>query len=337
MLTGAETEVEALRISSLGQAEPAPERLLSGVLRGGRDLGRARLAASAGELPPLDRYGLVADLGAFVRAGIVGLDRYLEYLRSYYDSETDPIVLAEVGQTLSSFHALLPGDARIVATGLELLGAHRDRAVSEPSDDEPYDTVLLRDPVLSALVLFGDEQATSALVERARTIRSGGAIHADSVPLALSTAVGADPSFVGWIRSRLEDPNLPEARSLQFIRALAGVRDRAAIDDVLALVTTGVPHRNRLHFLRLAGANPHLYPSLWRWFTEHFESMAGIHSYHLGAMIATVIPTGALGHEGEATDLLDRYLSGSPTVDPGVVHLSLERLEANRRLIAREG
>ncbi|MFW6289039.1 MAG: hypothetical protein ACOC2Q_04595 [Spirochaetota bacterium] len=65
--------------------------------------------------------------------------------------------------------------------------------------------------------------------------------------------------------------------------------------------------------------------------------MAGIHPYHLGAMIATVVPTGALGHESEATAVLDRFLAGSSAVGRGVVRLSLERLEVNRRLIAREG
>ncbi|MFW6289040.1 MAG: ERAP1-like C-terminal domain-containing protein [Spirochaetota bacterium] len=190
------------------------------------------------------------------------LDRYLEYLRSYCARETDPIVLVEIAQALASFHAVLPDDERVTTAGLELLGLHRDRALTEPSDDEPYDAVLLRDPVLTTLVLLGDEAVTSVLLDRAKTIRSGQTIHADSVPLALHAGVAVDPSFIGWIQSRLEDPNLPEARSLQFIRALAGVRDRAGIDEVLRLVTEGVPHRNRLHFLRPAGGNPDLYPHL---------------------------------------------------------------------------
>jgi len=163
-------------------------------------LGRAALA---GELPPLDRYGLVADLGAFVRAGLVGLDQYLAYLHTSCAREVDPIVLAEVAQSLGSLHAVLPNDDRVVATGLELLGAHRGRAFASPSDDEPYDNVLLRDPVLAALVLFGDDAVTNELVERARTFRAGSAIHPDSVPLALHTAVAIDPSFIGWIVAML--------------------------------------------------------------------------------------------------------------------------------------
>lgn len=291
-------------------------------------------AARAGSLDALDRYALIADLAAFVRAGMVPLERYLQFLSQYYAAERDPIVVTEIATALSWFAGLLPEDARISAAATTALSPHRERLLAEPREDEPYDLVLMRDAVLWALVTSGDDAVVASLAARAEAFRRGTAVHADTVPLALRAAVLHDSACSQWVRERLVGSELSEAQQLQFLRALAEVRDPATVTEVLTFVAEHVPYRNLLHFLMPAARNPVVSRRLWAWFRTRAEDLADIHPYHLAAAIVLIVATGGLGHESEVAEFLNQRFGA--TVEPGVITLALNRLEVNRRLVDRE-
>ncbi|TVR56240.1 MAG: M1 family peptidase [Spirochaetaceae bacterium] len=293
-------------------------------------------AAAAGRLSALDRYSLVSDLVAFVHAGTVRLEYFLTFLENFFADETEYVVLYGIASALSDLFELLGGDERIRATGITVLERLSDDLLADPTPDEPYRNVLLRDTVLWALALFGTEAVRTRADEIAAEIVAGDAVHPDLFPVMLRCASASDSSVVGWIRDSIESTDTPEGRKSHLLSALGSVRDAKAVDDILAFVIESVPVRNRLFFLRSASANPTFRPYLWPWFLRHFEALSQIHAYHLGATFATVIPYGGLGRDKEVTGFIAEYRKNEPRVSSGVLEMTLDRLDGNRRFIERE-
>ena len=293
-------------------------------------------AAAAGRLSALDRYNLVSDLFAFVHAGLVRLEFFLTFLEKFLADETEYVVLYEIASALSDLFELLGGDDRIRATGITLLERLSGDLLANPTPDEPYRNVLLRDTVLWALALFGAQDVRTRADEIAAEIVAGDSVHPDLFPVMLRCAVAFDSSVVGWVRTSIESTDTPEGRKSHLLSALGSVRDAKAVDDILAFVIESVPVRNRLYFLRSASANPTFRPYLWPWFLRHFEALSQIHAYHLGATFATVIPYGGLGRDKEVTGFIAEYRKNEPRVSSGVLDMTLDRLDGNRRFIERE-
>ena len=300
------------------------------------DWDRLGAAAADGRLGTRDRYGLVSDLDAFVQAGMVGLERYLDYLEAYCRDETAYLVLAAIAGSLSGYHELHGGDPRIAACGRSILGRLAPALAGEPDDEEPYDQVLLRDSVLFALAQFGDEPVRQVCRERMHAIMKGKPVHPDLVPVTLRCAAAADDgTVVEWIRAELEAEGTTESRKAHLLAGLGSLGDASLAGEALEYVIASVPYRNRLFFLRAASSNPAFRSSLWPWLTAHFDELSGIHPYHLGGTIALVVPFGGLGREPEVRRFLDEYRDSGPPVSPGVLDLALDRLELNRRLLGR--
>jgi hypothetical protein len=161
-------------------------------------------------------------------------------------------------------------------------------------------------------------------------------VHPDLFPLSVRVAFSEDPSVFSWITDQIESEEVPEGRTVQLIAALSAVRDERTTGDVLDYILTKIPDRNRLHFLRGAAASPTVKSRIWDWFVEHFDELSKIHPYHLGSTIASVVPGGGLGREEEVTAFLERYRRSGPRISEGVIDVSLDRLEINRRFVERE-
>lgn len=298
------------------------------------DWDRLGAAAAEGRLGARDRYGLISDLDAFVRAGMIPLERYLEYLERYCRDESEYIVVAAIAGSLTGYHELYGSHARVAACGRLILARHASVLLREPAEDEPYDHVLLRDPVLFALARFGDERVRAACCDRMRAIIADEYVHPDLFPVTLRCAAGIDGSVVAWIRSELEAESTTESRKAHLLAALGSLGDAELAGEALEYVIRSVPYRNRLFFLRAASSNPAFRSALWPWFTAHFHELSQIHPYHLGGTIALVVPSSGLGREEEVTRFLDEYRASRPPVAPGVLDLALDRLEQNRRLLS---
>ena len=292
-------------------------------------------AAARGELGARDRYGLVSDLNAFVGAGRVSLERYLEFLESHFSDEDEFLVISVIAESLSSYHELFEGDDRITACGRSILDRFVAELIAEPSEAEPYRNVLLRDPVLSALAGFGHDEVVQTSLARMRALVTGGQVHPDLFPVTLRCAVAADVSYVPWVQDELDRKETTESRKAHLLAALGAARAPERAHEILEYVIESVPYRNRLFFFRVAGSNPAYRSHLWPWFRAHFDELSGIHPYHLGSTIAQVVPFGGLGREEEVGRFMDEYRSNGLPVSSGVLDLALDRLELNRRLIAR--
>ena len=306
------------------------------------DWERLGAAAAAKQLPARDRFGLVTDLDAFVRAGMVGIDRYLDFVDRFVRDEDDFLVLVAVATALSRYDDLFGGSdgtstvaSRVREVGLAVLSPHAKELLVDPYPGQAYEAALLRDAALGALAQFGDPAVSEASVERARRIMRGERVHPDLFASTLGCALATDPSIASWAKERLESPDVTETRTVQLLTALGSVRDEQTMRGLLDYLVKGVPYRNRLHFLRTAYGTPGARPHLWPWFVENFDALSKIHPYHLGATISTVVPYGGLGKEAEVSEFLSRYRESGATVSAGVIDLALDRLAANAALLQR--
>ena len=289
-------------------------------------------AAHAGHLSDLDRYGLLSDLAAFVNAGLVTLAFYLEFLERYVAAERGFVVLQEAAGALLRFFELGDRSQRIAAVGRGLLSPLSDRLLAPPSEDEPYENVLLRDSVLWALARFGDGHVQETLVALARAASAGQTVHPDLIPVAMRVWALVDDAALDYMEEQIQSPETVEARKVALIGALAGAARDGAADRVLAFVRDAVPARNLGYFLRNAASSSGFRERLWPWFTGSFSTFGTMHPMILGATIANCGAYGGIGRAAEVQKFISDYRGGSPRVDSGVLDLTLDRLAAHEAL-----
>ena len=133
------------------------------VMYGSEDLGRLADAVESGDLAPADRLGVADDAFALCRAGMLGVQDFLDLARRYA-GETDQSVWANLTDSLGSLDRLIESEdshAEFRAFARDLLGPVCGEVGWTPAEDEGHLTSLLRANVLGALGTFGD-QATLA-------------------------------------------------------------------------------------------------------------------------------------------------------------------------------
>jgi tricorn protease interacting factor F2/3 len=299
------------------------------------ELDRLGAAAAEGALSDLDRYGLLADLGAFVNAGLVSIDRYLSFVKTAFANERAFSVVAELATTLLRFYELSDRDERIGGVGRELLAPFAPKLLAEPSASEPYENVLLRERVLWALASFGDESVRGSLEKSAKDIVAGRSVHPDLIPLAIKVWALVDSSSVEWITDRIRDPDTAEGRRVNLIAALSAVDDAKVVPDVLDFVLRDIPSRNWLYFLRAGAERMPIRARLLDWLLASIDKMLTAHTHHLGSSVMICCAEGGIGRSDEVSEFLDRFRGLATGVDEGVLQLTIDRLKANETLAER--
>jgi len=292
-------------------------------------------AAAARDLSDLDRYGLVSDLFAFVNAGLVTADQFLAFVARFAAGEQSYVVLEALTEALLRIHELSGGASSAASVGRRALSPLADQLLATPTEEEPYQNVLLRESVLWALTRFGDESVAAALVAMAKDVAAGHPLHPDLVPVAMRVWASREHAALEWMTDRIRDPQTPEGRAVSLIAALSGVTEPEAVDEALTFILEEVPSRNRLYFLRKAASHTPISSKLWDWLTTGFEQMRGIHPYHLGSTLLLCGAFGGIGRGEEVHRFISAYEKGTCRVDRGVLDLTRDRLYAQQVLVGR--
>lgn len=291
----------------------------------------------AGQLGPLDRWGLASDLYALVLAGRAPLDEYLAFL-GWFDQEDQLLPLASIARALRRLHQVLPAaaGARVAEVGSRLLTGSLARIGTEPRDGEGHPTTVLRDQILWDAAVFGAPLALEAGRRACEGLRSGCPPAADVVKAALQVGVWTTPdpsACLAWLQARFTAADSEHER-INCLAALGAFRDPATLRAALDFTLHQVPARIRFVPLVAAAANPEAGPTLWQWFEDHIAALETLHPMLFERVLAAVVPTAGLADVGRTRQFLGARQAQRPQLAE-VVTLALENLAVNARL--REG
>jgi len=261
-------------------------------------MGAAQLAALApvvGRLPEPERFGVVSNAWASVKAGQLPVPAYLDLL-ARFKAETSRLVwneilrsLVEIDRTYVSSETR-PDFARFVRA---LCGPTAKRLGWRSADTQSDDERFLRDAILYAMGDLGEDAAT--LAEASRRARawldSPAATDADLARVALPLAAKrGDAALFDRLRGLVTQPPTPESRVLA-LYGLGGFDDPALVARTLGLLLDGTVKPHNLRYLLPAlGFRPAGRDVVHAWIEEHFDELARTYPSTMMARFVGTVP-----------------------------------------------
>jgi len=204
---------------------------------------RRALAAASQSLPPDDRYGLLEDGSALMRAGYLSVGDFLD-LAAAYEPEEKYHVWAMLTGGLSMLGEVFVGDAHVPALDRWAAGLLKGIVKTtgwDAAGGDSHDRLLLRSVVLGAAARFGaPDVVAEARARFDRAVKDGSP---ERVPADLRGVVfGAvarhgDAATFESLAKLVEKADLPEVRAT-LLRAIGGFRSdelvRRALDFALS-------------------------------------------------------------------------------------------------------
>ncbi len=288
------------------------------------------------ELPVEDRWGLQNDLYALVRRGDLGLADYLGFLTAYEREDSFLPLMSIIGNLQHAFLVLEDSDReQIAGFSRPFLERILTEVGFDPREGEPQTRAILRDQALLKAGLYGSEATLGFAAGQFERLRAGQEISADIARGVMQLAAWrGDGRVFDWLKGKLRNSRSEHER-MNILQALACFSDRALIGQALEFALREVPRRNQFVPLTAMAGNPQAVPFLWPWFSEHISELEQFHPLHFERLIAAFVPLSGLGREEQVKDFLRAY-TGEKALARDVIRLSLERLEVNSRMKARE-
>ncbi len=229
-----------------------------------------QLMADLPSLDPLDQWGVVSDLGAFVYAQLVPFDRILDLLRAGR-AFTDDLPIREL-LSLSGELRLALHDRPPFRQGLqEYVAAQFDRVGLEPRAGEPASDALVRELLIGWRARLDDSFARRLAPRYAEF---------DSLPPWLRGGVGVAFARAGGpgareaLAARLRTTPLAGERD-QMFGALSSFDGPAALRQSLELIPSpGVTPSGAFTLLVYLSRNPGASAVLFDWYREHAGVLA---------------------------------------------------------------
>ncbi len=269
------------------------------------------ILSSLDDLSPLDRWGIVNDLHAFLVSRRIGLDSYLGHMKAFHN-ESDHLVVEEMSNQLSRLHLLLPGNDRLVEFSRTLLRRQLKR-LGEREPNEPENDVILRGTLSRELSII-DPDFASKLAAKFTTFH-------DSDPdmrsaIALAEAVTHN-SFL-YLREQFRSSQNDEDRT-KLISAMGWLRGDANLGKAVELIRAGeIKKQDIPAFYVSVCANPkgrgfmldNLEPAV-RTLQEVFAGSGAA-----SRIMEQVIPLLGLGRERQTLEMVQKLRS--PDIEKGI-------------------
>jgi len=298
-----------------------------------------RLGRLAGSkvLASIDRWGLQNDLYALLKKGNVSADEYLTFLDNY--SQEDAFLpLVGIVQNLYQLYLIMKGRHKelIASTGKRLLEQALAKIGYTPEPEEAHITSITRDQILLSALMYGVEEAAHFAERKLRELLKGSFSHPDVMKsiLQMGAFLGGQEIF-DWLDNRFHASESEHER-MNILTAFGSFKDKYFIEKAQTFILEKVPPRNKFIPISALGANPSALPFLWQWYITNLEELEQLHPIHYERVIAAIVPYGGLGNEEEVKSFFNDYLIRKESAKD-VVRLSLEKLEINSAVVAREG
>jgi aminopeptidase N len=253
----------------------------------------AALGAGVTALPEPERFGVVSNAWAAVRAGQLPVPAFLD-LCLRLKNDASRLVWAEMLDALRTINRafvseeLRPGFARTVRA---LCGPAARRLGWRSAETQPDDERFMREAILIALGDLGEDPAT--LAEAARRARAwlqapdSGDLARIALPLA---AKRGDAALFDGVRAVLARPPTPETRVVA-LSALAAFEDPALVGRTLDLVLDGTVRAQDLRYVfPWMGLRPASRDAVHIWIAKHFDELAARYPSHIMGRVVRTIP-----------------------------------------------
>ncbi len=279
---------------------------------------------------PEDRWGLENDFYARVASGDESLDAYLDFLK-YYANETDFLPLICIADNLRHAY-LLSGNAnqqKISIIGIRLIEEVLRKIGYAPQPDEAHTRGMLRDQYVWLGIFLGSEKVAAFAETEFQKLVRGGSVHPDMIKSIMQAgAFTGNADTLDWFIERFEN-TVSEHDRTNVLSALGCFQDHDVLSAVCSFTLTRVPPRNQSIPIAAMALNPAATDGLWEWYTSEKEAFATFHPLIHERVFASIVPVcDAL----KAEDVRHYLSKNQVKINPGVVELTLERLEVNHRL-----
>jgi len=261
---------------------------------------RRRLLAELPRLPAIDRWGVASDDLAFLFAGTVELDTYLDRF-ALLATETEPLVISECVSLYGGLFPLVHRIPRWEAALRRVVVAQVDRLGVENVPDEPEAVRLLREGLLVARVGLDPAFAATLAQSYARL----DALDPERVrPVLRAVAGRAGPAEYAALRERLAHAPSPE-RARQLASALGVLPRGDWLRESLGLLLSEELQIGTWLDLAVSAAmtNPDRSTTVWSFLKERADELLALTAGTPipGRLLQVAIPVLAIDRPAEAT------------------------------------
>ncbi|MCL5783271.1 MAG: M1 family metallopeptidase [Candidatus Thermoplasmatota archaeon] len=273
----------------------------------------------------LDKWGLVNDLFAFLKAGMINLPLYLDSLGGFH-GEQNFIVAQEISSQLMTLAALLHENSDIHRIAVEFYRTQLTR-LGQKKIGEPESSSILRGTVSANLAAIDDDYAEEI------GSQFGGFFTADpDLRQAIAIGYARSGNDPGKLSEALENSTSDEDR-IRIIYGLAWLRGENNFRSLMDMVKSGkIKKQDILRVYIYSSFNPEQRSRL---FLETEDAVNRVEEIfegtsYTGMMLETLIPLVGIGREHNMRELMEkiRRPSYSKGIDKG-----LELLEIYARLV----
>lgn len=289
-------------------------------------------------LSVIERFNLVNDTWASVRAGLVSTPEYLDVVK-LFAGETNPNVWSIILGSLATLHSILPLTARVALEGKirALVRPTFDRLGWTPAPGEDIHTRQLRGSLLGTLGTIGkDSEIQNKAAELFAAWKADRtAIDSNLVPSVIGiVAYTGDSSRYDEFKALLQAAATPQEEN-RFLSALAGFRDIELLKRTLSSTLSGEVRTQDAPFL-LASLirNDVCAEEAWRFLKDNWQKVTETYPDAMVARVCGAVT--ALDRPELETDVQSFFAEHKVKSGEMAVAQALEQLRINVSLRERE-
>jgi tricorn protease interacting factor F2/3 len=263
------------------------------------------------DLSPLDRWGIVSDLYAFLMSGRNLLDKYLDRME-VFKNESDHLVVEEISGQLSHLFLLLPDHVMLVEFSKRFFKSQLER-LGEKKADESDNDAILRGTLSRELALIDPEFASKLSLNFA-------AFHSTDPDMrsALALAEAVAHNSISSLLEQFHSSQNDEDRT-KLISAMGWLHGGANLAKAVELIEAGEIKKQDIPALY---ASVCANPKARDFMLENFElAVNTLRRIFAGTgtpsrMLEQMVPLVGLDHENQVLEAVQKL--SSPDIEKGI-------------------
>lgn len=285
-------------------------------------------------LSVVERFNLVNDSWATVRARITPVTDYLEVVK-LFGGEEDPNVWSIICGSLSALNRLVSGEHRTALQSVirNLLGPAVEKLGWDLRPGDSIQTRELRGALIGTLGTIGNDQGvqTKAVECFEKWKKDKSTVEANVVPALVSIlAYTGDAKRYDEFARLSKEATTPQD-TLRFINALARFRDVKLLERTIAMcMSDEVKTQDAPYLFASLLANEDAAPAAWKFLTEKFDDMVA--AYPENGVVRMCGAAEYLDTEGLATQVRTFFTTRKVKSGDMAVAQMLEQLDINLQL-----